>query len=373
MKFDDLLEMTTDLYTKTKYPIALTDAELNVKWANIEALSRFPGLSFINGVKDLIFAYNFENIIENLSNGKPFSSEPYNLSRLEIYPIIDSEALIGCHVYFTLDNSEGRFSNDNVQENIISAISNEFKMPLTIIFSSLGLMARYTENDETLKSYIKLITQNCYRLYRMSNHMFEAIRFTSGIAKLNLQKGDICSFIEGVCESASILTGAIGIPLDFVVPSEKIITSFDPSRLSSCLFNLISNACKFTREGNKIRVKLELLQCNVVISVSDSGIGMKENVIEHIFKPYFSFDPNGRPYGGSGLGLTIAKSIITLHGGTIAVESRENEGTRLAFTLPVKYEEDLPDYTAENSISYLSDRFSSLYIELSDICGSPMP
>ena len=81
----------------------------------------------------------------------------------------------------------------------------------------------------------------------------------------------------------------------------------------------------------------------------------------------------GRPFSGNGLGLSIAKSIVALHGGTIAVRSRPDEGTKVAFTLPIRQEPGMQDYTAESGIDYLSNRFSAVYVELSDICGAPMP
>jgi hypothetical protein len=73
------------------------------------------------------------------------------------------------------------------------------------------------------------------------------------------------------------------------------------------------------------------------------------------------------------MGLFLVKSIVSMHGGTIAVGSREGAGTRVAFTIPLRSDPKAPDYTAENGIDYLSDKFSSVYIEMSDVCGVPLP
>ena len=112
---------------------------------------------------------------------------------------------------------------------------------------------------------------------------------------------------------------------------------------------------------------------NAVITVMDSGEGIKDDLIKHIFESHFSYNPDGLPITGNGMGLFIVKNIVSMHGGTIAVRSCAGEGTKVAFTLPIKLDKNAPDYIAESGMDYLSDRFSAIYVELSDICGSPIP
>ena len=224
-----------------------------------------------------------------------------------------------------------------------------------------------------VKSYLKLITQNCYRLLRLSNNISELTRLRTGISGLRLRNGDLCRYIGGLCEAAAILTIALDIPLEYELPDKPILCAFDPAKLSVVIFNFISNACKYTRENNKIRIRLEQKNDKAVITVTDSGLGIKSEVLDKIFEPYFSYNSDTIPMRGAGLGRSLAKHIIMQHGGTVAVKSIEDEGTTVAFTIPVKLDESLPDYTAENGADYLSDRFSQLYIELSDVCGCPLP
>jgi signal transduction histidine kinase len=175
-----------------------------------------------------------------------------------------------------------------------------------------------------------------------------------------------------MCEAAVILTRAIGIPLEYVVPDKKIITTFDPEKIALAFYNLLSNSCKFTREGNKIKVKLEEHEGKSVITVTDKGEGVNSEILDRIFDPYFSFmTQNKMP--GAGLGLSIVKHVVTQHGGTIAIQSHEGVGTTVAFSIPNRVETDSPDYLAENSADYLADRFSTLYVEMSDVCGCPLP
>jgi signal transduction histidine kinase len=378
MNFDELLYMSRTMYDNTIDPIALTDAKLNVCWANAEALKRFPTLALQDGMIELISSYDYLQIIGLLKTGRTFLakklSEPLNEVSVRILPALDNGELIGCQVFFRYDGSgEGTFP-DARPEEVVAAFSNEYRMPLTVIFSTLGLMARHLEggDDDISKAYIKLITQNCYRLLRLSNNLMEVSRYRSGIAKLNLKTGDLSAFVYGLCEAAMILTRSIGIPLECVVSEERIVTAFDPERLSLAFYNLISNSCKYTREGNRICVKLEKQGEKAVISVSDKGEGIKSDIVSRIFEPYFSYKTEAS-ISGAGLGLSLVKYIVTQHGGTIALQSNEGGGTTVAFSLPIQKNAELPDYTAQNSADYLADRFSSLYVQMSDICGCPLP
>lgn len=365
------------LYSDSGRPYFLLDSRMKVIWANEDALKRFPSLRVPSGFYECIEASELKNILNSLDENKAYfdklSKEPFNQFCLYFKPFVSDGELIGTLVipHSALLNS-GMDVNPN---GYIGNFTNEYKMPLTIMFSTLGLMVRHTEDfqDDVMKSYIKMVTQNCYRLLRLSNNIGEYSQYAVGGVELNLKNGDICKFVSGLCGAASVLTSAIGIPLDFTVPDQPIIMEFDPVRLAEAIYNLLSNSCKFTREGNSIRVRLEKHQERVVITVNDKGLGMSNEVLENIFKPYFSFNESNSGYGSTGLGLTLFKYIILQHNGTIAARSAPDEGTMIAFSLPIVTDGACEDYLAENSADYLSDRFSVLYVQLADVCGCPMP
>lgn len=377
MLLEEILGTLERVCESVDMPIALTDSKLEILWENGEALKCFPSLSFKSGIHDILSGFDAEKIISILRQGKMFSSEktsePFNILRFTVFPLIDGE-LVGCIFLFLTKHREYQFSNDVMQENIVRAFTDSYKMPLTIIFSTLGLMARHIgDGDDIMKNYLRLITQNCYRLFRLSNNIGDQVKFGAGVAKLKLKNGDLTAFLKGLHDASGVLTSAIDVPLQMELPDKEVITLFDAGKISTVILNLLSNSCKFTKEGNRITIKLEVMNDNAVISVADTGMGIKDDIVGHIFDPYFSYDPSGRPFSGNGLGLTIVRNIVLMHGGTLAVSSRENEGTKIAFTLPIRADESLPDYTAENGIDYLADRFSPVFVELSDVCGTPMP
>lgn len=377
MRFGELLNMCEKVFDNILIPIALTDDNLDIQWVNSEIKKRFPAMVYKNGLTEYLSYYNIDKVINLLKQGKTFSAQDHNHSlstaQLVIFPIVDVE-LIGCIFILNANHQEHDFFNPGSQEKILSSFSDSYKMPLTIIFSTLGLMARNLPEDDSIsRTYIKLISQNCYRLLRISNNIMDSVKFSSGFGSIKPMNGDLTAFITGLCEAAGIMTAAIGIPLKIEVPDEKVITVFDSEKLSTAILNLISNACKYTREGNKIKVKLEMTSNNAVVTVTDSGMGIQDDIINHIFERNFSYNPQGLPYNGNGMGLSIVKNIIAMHGGTIAVGSQEGKGTKVAFTLPIKTDKAVQDYTAESGMDYLADRFSAVYVELSDICGSPIP
>lgn len=377
MRLDELQSEASSLFRGANLPVAVTDDSLHVVWTNDYASGRFPDLKFPDGLLHMAGITEESEMLGQIRLGHmqviSRGNRMLDLSRIVLMPVMDPE-LVGCVAVIVSDYSAPADSGgDGGHNQVLDSFSNAYRMPLTIIFSTLGLMVRSSECSATMKSYIKLVTQNCYRLYRTLNNLTEITQLSDGRVKLELCNGDLTEYVKNLCRAAGILTASVGVPLACEAPSRKILTAFDPARLSSVFFNLFSNSCKYSRSGNHIRVRLDESEGNARITVTDSGMGIPPDTLEHIFEPYYSREPDGRMYGGSGLGLSIARYIVQLHGGTIAVQSREEEGTTVAFTLPVAPLTDAPDYIAENSVDYLSDRFSALYIEMADVCGSPMP
>lgn len=379
MDCENLLNAAEYLFKHSKMFAVVTDNKLKCLWANEIALKRFPTLALPDGLLDLVKSTNTEALIKSLANSNPYNTyinyEPFNKLNATFIPILDKNEFCGCVVTMKSLDYNPVCTDTESTENVLAAFSNGYRMPLTIIFSTLGLIARRLDGntDETIKNYLRLITQNCYRILRLSNNLSEISRYRSGNGEINARNGNICRFLNGLCSAASIMTLSVDIPLETEIPDRDIILSFDPAKLSTALLNVISNSCKYTRKGNIIKVKLKILEQQVVISISDTGQGIKADQLKYIFTPYFTYDPDGKQFSGIGLGLSLAKYIIALHAGTVAVQSKEGEGTTVAFSLPIHCDENLPDYTAENGADYLADRFSPLYVELSDVCRCPLP
>lgn len=379
MNLGELIEMNKKIYSNTDAPFALTDNKLKVCWANDTCIKRFPAFSLQDSIIELVKGYDFNQVMKILKEGRAFHArklpEPFNENTASIIPILNTDhRIVGCQVFIRPAVPLSGAELDAHFESVVAAFSNEYRMPLSVIFSALGLMARHIDEigDDILKSYVKLITQNSYRVLRLSNNIAEVSRFRSGISKIKYKVGDLSEFTANLCEAAGILTRSVGVSLDCSVPEEKIITVFDPEKLSLVFYNLFSNSCKYTSADNRISVRLEVQGEKAVFTVSDKGKGIRGEFIDQIFEPYFSFTEE-HELSGAGLGLAIVKFIVTQHGGTIALQSHENDGTTVAFSIPIREIGEVPDYIAQNSADYLADRFSTLYVQMSDVCGCPLP
>lgn len=373
-----ILEHVTAKMENARTGVVVVDRTLKCCWANAAALRRYPTLAFPDGIIDLFAESGPEAIIKEIGEGIPFtkdlSVEPVSTAVANFSPLISEGNICGC-IIFIENPFERKEGDSDHAETVISAFSNEYKMPLTIMFSTLGLMARRLDQaeDETMKDYLRLVTHNCYRILRLSDNITEIARYRSGMGKLSRRNGDINRFFTGLCSATAVLTASINIPLTFEVPDEALLVSFDPKKLSEAFLNLISNSCKYTRPGNQIRVKVEGLEHQLVVTVADKGVGIKPELLQRVFKPYYSHNPEGGPVAGAGLGLSLARYIIAQHGGTMAIRSEQDVGTTVAFTMPIVVDDSLSNYLAESSADYLADRFSTLYVELADVCRGPLP
>lgn len=373
MPLNELFRMMRRLYADALFSVILTNAYLRIFWCNAEAVRRLCFQKDEEGVYQWPEDFPYEYILQTLKTGNAYTY--YIKSRqnrkLLFLPLLDQGNLIGCQV---LEDS-AEISPDDTKplpaEDMLEAYENRNKLPLTIIFSTLGLLARELRGEKGAMNYLHLIMQNCYRLLRFSEMFSDLVRLRLDQNALHLQNQDLCKFIQTLCKSANALTSEIDIPITCTVPSTLIPVSFDPARLRRAFLNLISNACKYTRPGNHILVKVEQADGVAIVTVADCGAGMDMNAVSDLLQsrehPYRDTpESNGR-------GFQLVKTVVQKHGGTITVDSCPDEGTTVTVTLPINASGSPPIYLAQERVRYLKNRFSDIYIELSDVCGAPMP
>lgn len=143
--------------------------------------------------------------------------------------------------------------------------------------------------------------------------------------------------------------------------------------LSEALLNLIRNSLQYTRDGNELEIKLSEVGGKAVLTVEDRGLGIKPEMLTEVFEPYISADPYGdsnlRP--GVGLGLGVVRQAVLGHGGTVNIESRFGEGTRVILALPL--EENAANLVESEPADYLLNRYSPVYVQLCGYCRLPSP
>jgi len=225
-------------------------------------------------------------------------------------------------------------------------ISHELRTPLTLILTPLESMVkridRWQQEDQEethlafISSQLMMIQRNAQRLLSLVNNLLDFRKLEMGQQKLELTNGDIFDFIRTVCETFRPISTEKGIGLGYAIPNEQLYINFDSRKLQHILYNLLSNAFKFTPAGGQIAVSVAKIDTEwLSITVKDTGCGISSRDLPHIFDRYYQSKNTADPsVTGTGIGLHLTKEYLQLHGGSITVSSKLDEGTTFTALLP---------------------------------------
>jgi PAS domain S-box-containing protein len=260
---------------------------------------------------------------------------------------------------------------DKLKTEFFANLSHEFRTPINIIYSTTQLLELYLKdlspsfNEEKLKKHILSVKNNCYRLLRMVNNLIDSTKIDAGYLELNMQNCNIISIVENITQYVSEYVSQKNIKLIFDTDTEEKIMACDPDKIERIMLNLLSNAIKFTKPGGSISVNIHDEKESIIISIKDSGVGIPEEKIPAIFERFVQVDKSlTRSFEGSGIGLSIVKSLVEMHKGSITVESELGKGTEFIISLPVTVVEG-EVYNLDNEIN--SETKEIVNIEFSDI------
>lgn len=228
---------------------------------------------------------------------------------------------------------------DMIKIKFFTNISHEFRTPLTLILTPLERLLKTTTEGDQQKQF-QMIHRNARRLLNLVNQLLDFRKIEMDEVKFNPSEGDIVTFIREVFNSFSDLSEKKNIHFSFHTPIEELETLFDQDKLEKILFNLLSNAFKFTPENGSVSLRLNVLENSdtrsLQIQVADSGIGIAEDKQEKIFERFFQSDvPKSMLNQGSGIGLSITHEFVKIHGGSITVESAPGKGSCFTVLIPV--------------------------------------
>ena len=189
------------------------------------------------------------------------------------------------------------------------------------------------EQDPNLDARAAILDQSYYQLLRLVNNLSTAACLSA--EKLpTLQDRDVVDLAKGVCRQCGTLASLLGLELAFECEASFHVCAVNRDLLEQLLFQLLSNAFKFTPKGGQITVALKFSAHRLFLSVTDNGHGIPQDLLDHLFDRYLQKDALHLPPHGLGLGLPLCRRIAYLHGGTIMAESREGEGTRITLSIP---------------------------------------
>ena len=211
--------------------------------------------------------------------------------------------------------------------------------------------------------------QNCYRLLRLIDNLIDITKIDSGYLDINEINSNIICLVEDITVSVADYIENKGLSLIFDTEVEEKIIACDPEKIERIILNLLSNAVKFTPCGGNIMVNIEDGIENICIKVKDTGRGIPAEKLNSIFERFVQVDKSlARDNEGSGIGLSLVKCLVELHGGTISVKSKVGYGTEFSIYIPCKLvDNEVSDESAycgaksESCIERINIEFSDIY------------
>lgn len=261
---------------------------------------------------------------------------------------------------------------ERLRNEFFANLSHEFKTPLNLIFSTVQVLniklknIADSEDEEKINQYIKILKQNAYRLLRLINNLIDITKIDSNYFNVDLQNCNIVSVVEDITLSVANYIENKDVEIIFDTEVEEKIISCDTDKIERIILNLISNSLKFTEAGGTIEVNIYDKQDRVIISVKDTGIGIPKDKLNVIFNRFAQVDKSTtRNHEGSGIGLSLVKSLVEMHEGSIEVKSEYGKGTEFIIELPVRLSDEENEIDKNKHIK--RDKVERIHIEFSDI------
>jgi PAS domain S-box-containing protein len=227
-----------------------------------------------------------------------------------------SVALENARLYMSVQEAS------RLKDEFLASLSHELRTPLNAILGYARMLRTGIIAPDKKEKAIDTIERNATSLTQIVEDVLDISRIVSGKIRLNVQAVDFPTIVRNAVEAIAPAAEAKGVRIEIVIDTGAAPISGDPERLQQVLWNLLSNAVKFTNRGGKAQVRLECVNSHVELTVSDTGIGIPAEFLPHVFERFRQADAGfTRERGGLGLGLSIARQLTEMHGGTIDVSS----------------------------------------------------
>jgi two-component system CheB/CheR fusion protein len=360
--------------------------EINLKVQDIGRPLNHISNNFIN---DDLNMNAREVLSSHMSYEKEIQSEKGSWYLLKLTPYCTTENLIKGVVLSLVDITRSKFAememyrnenlldeanlSESLKTEFFSNLSHELRTPLNVILSALQLLDTFKigsdVNDSEMKyrKYSNIMKQNCYRQLRLVNNMIDITKLDAGYFELMLSNCNIVDIVESVTMSVAEYIKSKSIDIIFDTDIEECTVSCDPEKIERVILNLLANSIKFTKPGGSMTVNMYDKGENIIISIKDTGIGIPSDKLDIIFDRFRQVDRSlTRKQEGSGIGLSIVKSLVEKHGGSVYATSEYGVGSEFIISLPVIAQ------TNENDVYGVSeseeqDRIERIHIEFSDI------
>lgn len=227
---------------------------------------------------------------------------------------------------------------NRAKDEFLATVSHELRAPLNAMLGWAQILRSTRVDDATLAHAIQIIERSARTQSRLIEDLLDTARIVSGKLRLDIQPVDLTSLIENAVEVLQPAAEAKGIDIQLTLDFGREVITGDADRLQQIVWNLLSNAIKFTPNGGCAEVRLERADPHVRITVSDTGKGISPEYLPFIFDRFHQADsPSTRRHTGLGLGLSLVRHLVELHGGTVYAKSPgEGQGASFIINLPLR-------------------------------------
>jgi signal transduction histidine kinase/ActR/RegA family two-component response regulator len=222
------------------------------------------------------------------------------------------------------------------KDNFLATVSHELRNPLNAIMLLASILLSDQEIHEGARQRVRAIDRAARTQAQLIEDLLDVSRIESGRLRLDVQATDLAKVVKAAVDSMRVAAEAKSIGLHDIIDTGVGLIAGDPKRLEQVVWNLISNAIKFTPQGGKVQVRLERINSHVEIVVSDNGQGITPSSVPYVFDRFWQETESGQKRPGVGLGLSIVKELVALHGGTVMAHSDGiGKGSTFTVRLPL--------------------------------------
>jgi signal transduction histidine kinase/class 3 adenylate cyclase len=316
----------------TQAPVVVNDLQLTPEFAGVDLPLRLPARALL--VVPLI---GDGKIIGSISLRQSHNPRHWQPSEIDLAQAVAAQAAIAVQqsrlYQKTRQQAERLLELNRLKTEFFQNISHEFRTPLTLM---LGPLEAAVERQQPLPpEQVEVALRNSRRLLRLVNQLLDLQRLDAGKMQATFRPCDLVAFVGQTVEMFRPYCEKKGLTaIAQIEPCEPIY--LDLEKFDKVLYNLMSNAIKFTPRGGRIVVSLHQAGDRAIVQVGDTGIGIRTDQIPHLFERFRQAEGSAnRSYEGSGLGLALVKELVELHGGQITVESVYGQGSRFTVWLPM--------------------------------------
>ncbi|HET7845065.1 MAG TPA: response regulator [Xanthomonadales bacterium] len=292
-----------------------------------------------------------EHVIGRLQNGEPVQFEArhrghdgsYRWFLTRAVPWRDAEGHIVSWFGITADIDDHKALEEQLRETdrrkdeFLATLAHELRNPLAPLQNALHILRLDPAGGDAARSALGVMARQMQQMVRLVDDLLDVSRITRGRLELRRESCRFSAVVEDAIETVRPLIASLGHHLEVDLPQEPLMLDADPHRLAQVFANLLNNACKYTDPGGRIALRAQREGDQVVLKVTDSGIGIAPELASQIFDVFVQADTAlERSRGGLGIGLTLVRSLIEMHGGTVTVRSDGiGKGSEFTVRLPL--------------------------------------